>query len=298
MKKVFPNKLLSKFLLLTFFSLTLLKGFGQPDTCLRTALAMWVPKFEGINQVIEFNYTKLKNMSVKFNNDQNNRLRLGNFFEMIKYFKNKYKDEFKFMRVYLAAYPERVSVDPEVFQNKLSLIFAPGKDDDATTDLAYYMFRSKFNPLDPSKSIITKDEMDAWTKKFADLMPYEPFDAGEPTNQYPSDTTPGHGPSDTRYITYNAKNLIELLAAWRCLSDSYDLSSDLNAYLGSYGANGSTLKVEVGNFKNRISIQFELLYKDGQEFYLDDIPKYKKYEPIQKSKTSVDKGLLCPPHCP
>lgn len=297
MKKVFPNKLLSKFLLLIFFSLTLLKGFGQPVNCARRALAMYVPKYDGIDRVIEFNYTKLKKLSLKFENPQINRLRLGNFFGMIEYFKNKYKEEFKFMRVYIAVYPEKQSVDPIVFKNKWTLIFAPASADDANSDLAYYIFRSNFDSADPVKSEITEAEMKAWTKKFVELMPYEPFGTSELENQYPSATDPNRVPSDTRYVTYDVNNLIELLTAWKCLLSSYDLSSHLNAYLGSYGANGSTLPREEGKFMNRINIQFELLYKDGQEFYLDDIPGF---DELIKKETlkAVDKGLLCPPHCP
>ena len=259
---------------------------------------MWVAKDVGNSMIAAFNKKKLPIISRNIGVPQKDSFYLGNFFGMISYFIDTYKNDFRYLHVYIGVC-EGINPIPIGYIKKLILIFAPSNSLDIDRNLGYYILPSAFDINNPTKFKIDINQETEWTGKYVDYMPLGTISHSAPENQFEDRINHKKYLSETRCITYCTEDIKYLMKVKDYYSKSYQISNNLVGYLGAYSNKGLPNGQDRGKFKNRISTQFEFLDNTNNIFYLDDISGFLDL-PSGVSMcppAATDNGQLCPTYC-
>ncbi len=278
---------------------------GQDTTHRHPKPYMWIDKYRSIQREASYNL-KHYLMSQYSGIDQTDSIYYPDFFEMIKYFISKYKNQFVYLRVYIAAYPPNDPMVPKNWGKKLTLIFAPADKDCKDIPDAYYTIQPNGN-FDAINGKINTTKMKIWTRRYINkLMPsiLGTIDSDDEDNLIGEEIL-----SDTRSITYPASNIKELLG--ELTRDSHRRAGEpvaiagVKAFFAAYTNQGN--EDEKNIYRNRLHIEFEFTDKDGNIIYLDDDveDQFKDGkihpQPIITDcfgKKGINNGQLCPANCP
>ncbi|MDB5198742.1 MAG: hypothetical protein JWO92_705 [Chitinophagaceae bacterium] len=278
------------FLLLRFYT-----SSAQPD--LQAKPFMWADKNIGKSQINNFNRNKLPVISKKVGSAQKNYFFLGNFFGMIDYFTDTYKDEFQYLHVYIGVC-YGINPIPAGYNKKLILIFAPSSSLDINNNLGFYILPSKFEAGNPLKFKIDIQQEKEWTENYIKAMPLGTINPKNPDNQFNDNHTHVKSLSETRCITYCKQDLDDLKWVKDYYKPKYPISENAAGFLGAYSSKGIPAGSLKGRFKKRITTQFEFLDNANKIFYLDDIPGFLKLpDGVSECLNDIDNGQLCPTFC-
>lgn len=287
-----------KFSVLKRLSLSVLALFLLANCMAQVLPGMWVDKLTSVERKSSYNL-KHYLMSNYTSIEQTDSIFYPDFFNMITYFINTYRD-YQGVRVYIAQYPTR-QLDRKVpigWENKLTLIFAPTK---ATgKDRGNYFVITPDKNFDAAKNEITPDQKKNWTRLYVkNILPsiLETLDKTDEEN-YVNDNL-----SDTRSILFTKVNIDELMSELEAANQLHHRIglkqqniTGVKAYFASYTSNGD----KYGEHQNRLHIQFEFTNDKGEIIYLDDDDTSRTPKPITPagSSSGLDNGQLCPANCP
>ncbi len=314
-------KLLAAIVVSTFLSI---QSNAQIESHTQSLPFMWSP--DSPAHITNF----IRNKKIYFDSvshiNQPDSFYLGNFFGMIRYFEDRYKDTFQCLHVYIAAYstvkPEKV---PPGHAGMLTLIFAPATgylDRDTNRDLNYYSIPpgKSFDGSHPKRFVIRRKIAQDWQENYINnLMPsiWNTIDSSDPQNRVNGQL------SDTRRIIYCRASLDSLIKELTFIhkrkNDSTNrivISKDLIARLAAYGEDGreeedeTTKNKTVHINKRRIYIYWDFADIFHRKFLLEDALHFANRLKIRKQAScdtctppefaKLNNGQLCPPsaNCP
>jgi hypothetical protein len=258
---------------------------------------MWFDKFEGFDRIGNFNKYKKDALSRSSGVTQFGRVDLGNFFGMLRYFKDAIPNYAK-LKIYIAMYSDETRPGvPTNFGKQLTLIFSPADEDGrGISSNIYYVIPpgESFDENDVEHSQIDHDRLTEWKENYFRNMPFDTIDSDNPENICKGCTY--DKAMDTIAVFYRESALYELIEEQeyphRDITNTRDieLSKDCTVFFTSQNINPMTRP----NF--RITLDFEFTIWPFTPVYLEDTYGFKQRQVLRL--TGVDNGQLCPTYCP
>ncbi len=253
-----------------------------------------------------FEQNKRKHLNLP-GKQQNDTFFLGNFLGLLTYLDTLYKDDYRYLSIYLCAYKEGTSHTKPGNEGKITLVFAPGrKDGNYIKDLGEYFHIAEDGPaFDVSQVdsfMIDTTELDKWHSNFVYLY----MDKLATTVDRGDDNDEDGKKRDTRAIRYFKPYLCQLVneqkASHTISGRAVSLSTDLVARLAAFGANEK-------EYKKRLFVQLDFWDNDEKRIVdLDSTDGFERRDAAEVcdefkqfiKPVTLDNGQLCPPSrgCP